>query len=443
VNKKKEELSKLRTGLFSRGLSLAKAGLRAGSLATSQLLSDDPEKTKQRLFKTVEALATEMGQLKGSAMKVGQLLSTYGENFLPKEVNDILKTLQQKSPPLTWAKIEPRLKDELKNQMSSLDIEKVALASASIGQVHLAKRKSDGLLLAIKVQYPGVQGAIDTDLKFLKVMLSLTSFVPRGPRFDQVFDEVRDMLYQEVDYRKELSFTKKFRELLYADSKFVIPTPIEDLCTPKLMVTTFESGVTPDSLEALTLPLERRNRLGKAFLELYLRELLEFGLMQTDPHLGNYRIRIQPDGNDQLVLFDFGAVRTVSREFQQNYLWLMRGVHDQNPEFIERGGRAIGLLQPNDSPELIAKYVELCLLIGEPFSEQHSQDYDFGNSDLPRRVAKAGSELALNFKLRAPPAELVFLDRKLGGVFVFLTVLKCKMSGREMLADMINRFAKN
>jgi predicted unusual protein kinase regulating ubiquinone biosynthesis (AarF/ABC1/UbiB family) len=442
VKKKKPPanvLTNIRSNWLSRGVSLAKAGVRAGGMATAQWFSDDPDVIKKNLLKHVHSLAKEMGQLKGSAMKVGQLLSTYGENFLPKEVNDVLKTLQQQSPPLAWKKVSALLKKELGKKLEDLEIDPDSWAAASIGQVHRGVLKATGAPLVVKIQYPGVKDAIDTDLKFFKVLLTMSRFIPRSPRLDQIFDEVREMLYQEMDYSKELAFTKKFTSLLADDPRFVIAKPFEGYCTDRLIVSSFEDGFVADEEAVQSLPQERRDAIGAAFLELYFRELLEFRLMQTDPHLGNYRIRLRQDGEDQLVLFDFGAVREIPADFQHSYRYLMEGVLAEDPKLIGKGGRAIGLLQPDDTPELVEKYCELCLLIGEPFSKAHSKNYDWGSSDLPKRVASKGSELVFGFKPRTPPRELVFLDRKLGGVFVFLSVLKSRLDARPILQAALRR----
>ena len=174
MSQKKDTLKEIRTGLLSRGLSLAKAGIRAGGLVKG--------------LGTVELLVQELGQLKGTAMKVGQTISMYGEHLLPKEVNELLKKLQQDSPALAWEAISKVLIEQLgAEKFNELEVEHNSIASASIGQVHKAKIKATGEVLALKIQYPGVDSAVETDLKLLKFILNMTEFMPRGPRFDQIF----------------------------------------------------------------------------------------------------------------------------------------------------------------------------------------------------------------------------------------------------------------
>ena len=148
-------------------------------------------------------------------------------------------------------------------------------------------------------------------------------------------------------------------------------------------------------------------------------------------------IQLDPEGeNDRLVLLDFGAARGVPDDFLSSYRMLIEGGLARDARVIEKGGRQLGLLRPDDPMALIDDYVKLCNLITEPF---HGT-YDWGASDLPKRTATAVASIAGSYRLRAPPRELVFLDRKLGGVFIFLSGLKCKVHARENLEAALNTY---
>ncbi len=433
-------LKQIKSGAFSRGLALAKvslaAGARAASLAVGNLFVDEGEKTeryKEMLISQVGALAQELGQLKGSLMKVGQLLSMHGEHFLPPEANVLLKALQNQSPPLEWKEIEKALRRQLTaEQLSSLVIEQEPIASASLGQVHRALRKTDGRWLAMKIQYPGVDRAIEGDLKALRSVLSFSKLIPKGPRYDELFDEVRAMLHHEVDYERELQMTLEFRARVVNDSRYLIPEVITDLSTKRVLTTSFESGSAVDSVEVLALSQERRNAIGVAALDLYFKELFEWGAVQTDPHFGNYRIRLGINGEvDRLVLFDFGAVRKLPKSFLDPYLEMVRGCLNQSSEQIIQGAMGMGFIRPEDSRELKELFVDLCFLISEPFYSETA--YNWGESDLSKRVVRKAAEFAVAFRLRPPPREIIFLDRKMGGIFVFLSVLKVQTQSRDVI----------
>lgn len=456
-----QRLKKIKSGRFSRGLALAKisvsAGARAATHAVGSLFVDEQGKAesfKKMLKGQMDVLAAELGELKGSLMKVGQLMSVYGEHFLPPEVNAVLKTLQNQSPPLEWEAIEKVIRRQLSpEQLSLIEIEQEPWASASLGQVHRARRRSDGQaddqgnekLLAMKIQYPGVDQAIESDLATLRRVLSFSKLIPKGQNYDELFKEIRYMLHQEVDYSREMELTQDYFSRLKDDHRYIVPTVIPELSTRRILTTTFEEGEALDSPEVQGLSLERRNAIGRAFLELYFKEVFEFGAVQTDPHFGNYKIRLGRNGEpDRLVLLDFGAVRKFSRSFLESYRELVRGAHLRDPDRIIRGAQGVGFLREEDSEDLYKVFIELCYLITEPFClrgmpganeaflDQNGY-YHFGKSDLPKRVAKKASELLLTFRLRPPPREIVFLDRKLGGVFVFLAGLKTELRARDCI----------
>ena len=239
-----------------------------------------------------------------------------GRCFLPPEAAAALKTLQSDSPPLEWSKIEAQLRKQIApERLAELEIDPESFAAASLGQVHLARRKSDGARIALKIQYPGVDGAIDGDLKTLRSLLAVFKIFPsRWATYDPMFEEVRAMLHQEVDYVRELKNTEEFSALLKGDDRYVVPKVYPEYSSRRVLATEFQDGVRLDGPEVKALSQERRDRIAELILELYMREVFEFRQVQTDPHFGNYRVRFAPDGrNDQLVLLDFGAVRKLRR----------------------------------------------------------------------------------------------------------------------------------
>ncbi|MEO5968656.1 MAG: AarF/ABC1/UbiB kinase family protein [Bdellovibrionia bacterium] len=460
----KKNLSSIKTSPFSRGLALARVsvsvGARAASHALGNMFSDESERADRSrglLMSQVGHLTRELGELKGSLMKVGQMLSMYGEHFLPAEANALLKSLQSQAPPLQWSAIQKVIQRQIPiEQLNLIEIDPEPLASASLGQVHRARRKSDGKRLAMKIQYPGVDKAIEGDLKALRSLLSLVNLVPKGPKYDELFKEVRYMLHQEVNYAHELETTREFKQLLADDPRYIVPEVFPELSTKRILTTSLEEGIPVDSPEVLALSQERRNAIGIAAMDLYFREIFTLGAVQTDPHFGNYRIRLGEGGApDQMVLLDFGAVRKLPRSFWDVYLELVAGAHERNPNRILKAAVQMGFITDDDKEELKNTFIEFCYLITEPFyppsmragSEEFGGPpelydsegaYIFGNSDLPQRVAKKGAQLAVSARFRSPPREIVFLDRKLGGIFVFLSVLNVRISGREVIRKYLN-----
>lgn len=432
----KKELKNIRTGALSRGFSLAKLGLQAGTKAAGHAIGnmfseESPVRKTAYLLEQAGLLTQELGKLKGSVMKAGQMLSVYGEHFLPKEANQILKTLQSDSVPLGWTEMRKNAVRALgKERFELLEISEEALAAASLGQVHLAKVKKTGQELVLKFQYPGVDKAIEGDLKALRNLLTLSQFLPKVPATDELFAEVKFMLKQELDYERERKMLSFFREALKKDDRYVLPTPVEEFSGKKVIAMSYEKGNLVET--AASFSQERRNALATAMLDLYFKELFVWKKVQTDPHFGNYAVRPGKE-LDQLVLFDYGAVREIPDEFLEKYRKMLAGLFFHSREKFEEGARLMGILEPSDPQELKDLFYSLCSAIVEPFAED--KIYNWKENDLPQRVSKITWEIFKKFPLRAPPREVVFLDRKMAGVFTFLSVLGAKINARAILAQ--------
>lgn len=320
-----DKLKQLKTSSMDRRLSIAKASLLAGtrwaaSNATSIFSSEEEKerKRKKAMKEQADYLVAEIGKLKGSIVKIGQMMALYGEHFLPEEITQALNTLNNQTIALAWPAIKEQPHVQLGSKLDELTIDREPLGTASLAQVHRAVRKSDGLEIVLKIQYPGVADAIDSDMNLFRNMLKLTRMVPQTREFDQWFDEVREMMHREVNYKIESETTRRFASRLKDDPRYIVPQIIDEYCTDQVLCMTFERGVPINSPVMLSLPQERRNALGEASLEIAVRELFEWGEMQTDPNFGNYLVRLGNglDVQDKIVLLDFGAIR----QFDQHLL---------------------------------------------------------------------------------------------------------------------------
>ncbi|PIS11107.1 MAG: ABC transporter [Bdellovibrio sp. CG10_big_fil_rev_8_21_14_0_10_47_8] len=447
-----KQLKKIKSSVFQRGLSLTKLTLNTGSgvigHGISSLFSSPEQKEKKwQEFLTGQAklLSRELGELKGSLMKAGQMISMYGELFLPPEANDFLKTLQSQSPPLQFEEIRKIIEAQLgPEKIAQLEIDPVPVGAASLGQVHKARIKASGEMIALKVQYPGVDKAIQSDLKAMKKFLGLLNLLPGELQTEIMFREVEEMLQQEINYPLEAQQTENYGKIFGNDPRFVIPKIYREFCSDKIIATSFESGLSPDDSLVKALSQERRNKLSAAFLELYFRELFEQGLVQTDPHLGNYKIRLQASGQDQLVLLDFGAVRQYEQKFLGAYQNMISASLHVDLKKLETASLDLKFIADKDSAALKKHFEEFCLSTVEPFrlatdplantKLMDSQGlYDWKSSDLPRRLTNKALLLIKDFPLRSPPREIIFLDRKTGGVFIFMAVLGARINARELI----------
>ena len=448
-----KSIKRLKTSPFARNLAMARIGLVAGSqIAAHEALNlfrgKAARETSNRSFYTRQAqyLRDELGQLKGSIMKVGQMLSLYGQYFMPPEAVSVLASLQDDTPPVSWAAVRPQIEDSLgARRMAELEIEPRPLASASLGQAHVAWRRSDRRKLVLKIQYPGVGDAIDSDVRSLSRVIQLAQVVPKGISLGPIMEEVREMLHQEVDYGRELRMTAWYHDQLKDDPRYVVPEVIEEYCTDDILTTSFEAASHVHSPEVQQLSQQRRNRLALTALELFFNEFLRWDRVQTDPHFGNFKIRIDPAGaNDQLVLIDFGATRDFSKPFLKAYRDIILGAFRDDREIILRGAEAIGMMRAQFGDSVRDAFVEVCRLIIEPFAEitagrpprewlTPDGAYKWGETDLPRRVSAAVAKAALSRYFRVPPREIVFLHRRLAGVFILAASLGAELKARPLL----------
>ncbi len=453
-----KKISKIRSSVFSRSVQLARLTLGTGMHLTKvgalNLLASAEQKEaqwKDFLFERAGQVSRDLGELKGSLMKAGQMLSMYGEHFLPPEANQILKSLQAQSPPLDWPQIERTIRSEFSNaQIEQLEIDPIAIGSASLGQAHRAIIKSTGEEIVLKIQYPGVDRAIDSDLRALRTLFGALRILPKSLKVDHIFEEVRSMLVQEMDYKKEIQETLNYRLRLEGDQRYIVPKVFPEFCSQKIIATSYEEGLSPDDPRVASLSQERRNGLAKNFLDLYLKELFEWGVIQTDPHLGNYRIRLNSKGEDQLVLLDFGAIRSYDEKFLKAYRKMVQSALFNDLEALHQASRSLGFIKSGDDPDLLKIYEDFCLTTVEPFIDFSDPrntlgrinalgEYDWKNSDLPQRLTRLVFQMIQKFEVRPPPREILFLDRKTGGVFIFCSVMKAKINARNLILKYCNQ----
>ncbi|WP_417547614.1 ABC1 kinase family protein [Marinobacter segnicrescens] len=456
--RKGKTVSRIRTGSFERRLSMTRAGLFAGTrmashMATSWLSSSDQRERRHKamLSKQAQFLVDELGQLKGSVVKIGQMMALYGEHFLPEEVTEALHTLEDQTSALEWKAVQKVIREELgADRLAELEVDPEPIGAASLGQVHRARRRSDGLELVLKIQYPGVDRAVDSDLDAVAQLLRVARLVSFGPEFNDWLEEVREMMHREVNYALEADTTERFRERLADDPRFVVPRVLMQYTTPHIIAQTYEQGHPVSSEAVAALPLERRSELGKAALELFFRELFDWGEIQTDPNFGNYRIRLAGEGGteqDQVVLLDFGAVQRYNDDFLDPVIQMIRASYEQDLPAVIDGGVRLHFMKREWPDEVLDKFGQVCMSVLEPLAPasqgwpEHAMNdqgqYRWKQSDLPSRVAREAARSAISRYFRVPPKEFVFLNRKLIGVYTFIAVLRAEFNGEPLLREFL------
>jgi len=449
-NSSDTRIKRVKTGKFERRLSMASAGMVAGTRAATQMWTnwwlpkaEREVAQKQVMADTAQYLADELGKLKGSVVKVGQMMASFGEHVLPPEVTLALRSMEEKTIAVDWPVMEQMLVSELgKGVLDELDIDPNPLGAASLAQVHRAVRRADGAQLALKIQYPGVQDAIDSDLNDITQLLRLTQLVNMGQGFNEWLEEIRRLLRREVDYVEEAKTIARFAQRLAGDPVLCVPELFAEYCSSRVLAMSYEAGDAVNSVQVASLSQQTRDELGERYLQLFFQELFDWGELQTDPNFGNYRIRATVDGH-RLVLLDFGAVLPFDTAFLDPFKRMIQGAYHCDEQAVLEGAWTLRMIRPDHAEKVQHDFVSLCMQLLEPlnFHEQGLQApwitdegrYVWSQSQLPRRVAKFAAKSAFSLNFSMPPKEFAFISRKMLGVFNVIAALDARFASPQWL----------
>ncbi len=373
-------------------------------------------------------IVESLGQLKGAAMKAGQLLSMELRDVLPPEVISVLSQLQATGANVDFDEIHSILLEELgPERLSQLDVSRVPLASASIGQVHRATwRSPDGTIydLVLKVQFRGIAKTIDSDLALLERIARLFLAV-QLKHFDvtAVFAELREVLTRETDYVHEADALEAYR--VHADRVpgLKVPEVFRALSTTRVLALSFERGLTLDAYLATNPAVADRERVARQVLDLYFREFFDWGLVQTDANFANFLFR--PD-TKELVLLDFGATRAYPPAFREQYRALLNGTLQRDRPAALAAAHALNLIstdEPQASRDALHALLEAVLVVFSPAA----QPVDFQDKQLVEDASVKLKEFYQRLRCSTPPAQLLFLHRKLGGVYSMGRALRARL----------------
>ncbi len=381
-------------------------------------------------------LARRLSRMRGAAMKLGQLLSLEGEDFLPPEVSEALALLRSDADAMPEEQLRAVLAEEYGAEWQArfAHFDPEPIAAASIGQVHEA-RLADGRELALKVQYPGVSRSIGSDVDNLVTALRLTRLMPRELDLAGLAEEAKRQLREEADYAGEAERLERYRTLLEGDPAFVVPRVHLELTTPRILAMDRLHGVPLEDLCGAEHPQSRRDEAATDLYRLLFRELFEFGFVQTDPNFANYLWL--PD-EERLGLIDLGAGREVPERLQDLYARLFHAGMRGDRAGVRDASLAIGLYEAGEREDRIEALVDMMLLACEAFSG--GEPHDFAGSGHPARMRELGMDLALGKGFwRPPPIDSLYLHRKLGGTYLLAARLRARVDLRGLLLPFLER----
>ncbi len=455
----KKKTGGIRRGSFGRGMAMSLAGIRAGGAfaldgALQKLRPGETGADSAFVQREAKRFVAELGKLKGSYVKIGQMLAQLGEHFLPPALTAALHDLEAATEPLPWSELEPALRTSLGPRLDELVVEPRALAAASLSQVHRATIRASGEVICLKIQYPGLGEVIDSDFDAVVRMLLLARWIKAGRELDAWLEDMRIQLHHEIDYRREARMGDTVAALLArqsaTDRRYCVPRRFERYCSDQVLALEYIDGLQVTRPEVAALSQRRRNALGRNMLELFFLELYDWGVLQTDPNFGNYLIRIGPR-SDQLVLLDFGSTLSCDESFLRYLGNAIAAGQVQDRDALIDSLTGLGCLSDASSDSARQSFSEFCLQLLEPLRPPErlpaqflnaSGEYCWGRSQLLRRAGKLAARATASRDFASPSRDFALIARKLTGVFTFIAVLDAQFNAHDLVQEHIARWRK-
>ncbi|KAG6908124.1 hypothetical protein DXG01_006093 [Tephrocybe rancida] len=381
----------------------------------------------------IKRLVSKLSQMRGAALKLGQFLSIQDTHALPAEIDQIFRRVQDSAHYMPDWQMEvnatPLVPPPLPNLFSSQKVissslgpdwvksfesfERLPFAAASIGQVHGAVLAASASPtgrpepVAVKIQFPNIVNSIDSDLSYIKVLLTAGLLLPKGLFLDRSVQVLKEELADECDYTREASFLTKFGspELLGNDARFKVPWVWEG-STNSVLVMERMHGASVGDADISGMSQKDRDDIAAWVLELCLKELFEFRSMQTDPNWSNFLWNVE--------LVDFGATREYSKEFMDNWLRLLQAAASENRDACAEWSLKLGYLTGEENQVMLDAHVNSMVLLATPFRASTSQPFNFGQGSTWSEITaeiRAQIPVMLTHRLTPPPRETYSLNR--------------------------------
>jgi ubiquinone biosynthesis protein len=399
-------------------------------------------------------------ELQGLFIKVGQLISIMS-NFLPEEFRRELERLQDSVPPRRFSDIEERIREELGKPPDELfaQFERRPIASASIGQVHLA-RLHDGAKVAVKVQYPDIEVIVKRDLRTLQRIFHIVEWFIPYQGLDELYREIRSIVMDELDYRAEASNVTRISANFVDRKDVAFPRVVEQMSTARVLVTHFEPGVKITDHAAVKKLGVDRGHLARQVVEIYCQQIFTDGVYHADPHPGNLLVRPRADaeaggapgasttsGTEPTIVFlDFGAVAEISPNVRAGIAELIQGALVRDTHRIVLAMKQMGFVARGANERVFEQVVEY---FHDKFQENISLD-SLNLKDIKldpqkslesiadlRKMDISLRELSQNFHV---PKDIIVLERTLLLLMGLCTELDPTLNPMTVIRPYLERF---
>ena len=415
-----------RTGRFG-GLVAGQSLRWAGTQAVNRVRSPERAEvaTGERAAALARELVTQLGHMRGAAMKIGQVLSTVDFSAIPaserEQFKQTLAALRDDVPPLPFSAIEKLVKTELGGPVSShfAEFDREAFAAASIGQVHRAVTL-DGDEVAVKVQYPGMAEAVEIDLRNLGLVLPLVKRLAPGLDVKALAAELRERVGEELDYEIEAQNHRSVARAWRGHPFAHVPAVFTSLSSRRLLVTELLTGRRFEDVKRLDDA--ERDRFAEIVFRFFFGTLTHLGRASGDPHPGNYLLL--DDG--RVGFLDFGLMRRVDPAYLEREHAIAQAVTAGDAAAVHRGMAALGYLPEPGSFEPERLLAQLRLggeWYFEPGPRRITPEYV---SDLIERGSSPRSEYFDDLRRMSLPPQALLIRRMEGLVFSTLGELRAE-----------------
>lgn len=423
-------IDKIPVSKISRATKLVSTGAKVGVNYIKyygEKLTKSELEAKERLNKNnADDIYNSLKQLKGSALKVAQMLSME-KSILPQAYVEKFSLAQFSVPPLSAPLVRKTFKKYF-GQLPSQIFDTFNLNSvnaASIGQVHLAEK--DGKKLAVKIQYPGVAESISSDLALVKP-IAIKMFNIKGKDSDKYFKEVENKLVEETNYILEVQQSKEIVEACKHIPNLKFPKYYEDLSSERIITMDWMEGDHLSEFTAHNTNQELANQLGQALWDFYMYQMHVLKKVHADPHPGNFLV----SKKGELIALDFGCMKTVPEDFYTPYFELAKKESLDNKDIFTKKMFELEILREDDSPEELeffsAMFHELLSLFTQPF---HVDTFDFSDPEFFNAISEMGQRYSKNTELRKMNGNrgskhFIYINRTFFGLYNLMFDLKAK-----------------
>ena len=387
--------------------------------------------------------------LQGLFIKVGQLISVM-VNLLPDAFRKELETLQDSVPPRPFSEVEVRLREELGGRAPHevfAEFEAQPVASASIGQVHVARLRS-GEKVAVKIQYPGIETIVATDLRALRRIVQVVSWLLPDWGWQAIHAEVKKMVLAELDFRQEAEAMAEIAKNFAGRSDVLIPRVIAEFSTARVLTTQWMDGVKVGDIDGIKAAGIDRMQAGRQIIEAYCKQIFVDGAYHADPHPGNLLLVPNQAGPPTLVFLDFGATARISPGMRKGIVSFLQGAVTRDVGRIVGAMKEMGFISRHADHEVFDRVIQHFY---EHFrSHMRFQQFSTGTIsaglDLRGQIATLLDLRQLNVSLSDlrdafhVPREWVLLERTLLLLLGVCTTLSPALNPAEVIQPYVDRF---